>query len=455
VKIHVRTYGCQMNERDTESVVSMLEVKGHETARDEKEADIVIVNTCSVREKAENKALGKLGLMIATKRDRPGRLVGAMGCMVQRLGERILDRVPGLDFAIGTERHHRLGDVIDRVLAGGGPVVEVEEDRELLEHAEELTGHVAGRPSAFVNILFGCNRGCAYCVVPSVRGRERSRSAESVLAEVAGLAEAGVREVTLLGQSVMSYGRTNEAWGGGHASPNGFTEPLARLLEAVAGVEGIERVRFTSGHASGCTDELVRAMAEVPEVCEHLHLPVQSGSDRILKMMRRGYTADDYRAAVARLRQAMPGMGITTDIIVGFPSETEEEFGETRRFMEEMAFDNAFIFKYSPRPGTPASKWEDDVPAEEKMRRNHVLLEDQDRRGLALNGALVGSAVEVMVEGVSLRNSSRWSGRTRSNKIAVFRPENGLASGDMVDVVVEKAMAQTLYGAIRNVDKGE
>ena len=443
-----------MNERDTESVIAMLGMKGHERAESEEDADIIIVNTCSVRQKAEDKALGKLGLMVAGKRDRPRRMVGAMGCMVQRLGAAILDKVPGLDFAIGTEQEHRLANAIERVLAGAGPVVEVGEDGNLLDNAEELSGHAAGHPSAFVNILFGCNRGCAYCVVPSVRGHERSRLAKSVVAEVEGLAAEGTREVTLLGQSVMSYGRTNEVWPAGCESANGFTEPLARLLEAVAGVNGIERVRFTSGHASGCTDELVRATATIPEVCEHLHLPLQSGSDRILEMMRRGYTTDEYRAAVARLRNAMPGMGVTTDIIVGFPSETEEDFEATRRFMNEIAFDNAFIFKYSPRPGTAASEWDDDVPDEEKMRRNRVLLEEQDRRGLAVNGALVGHAVEVMVEGVSLRNSSRWSGRTRSNKIVIFRPKNGLVPGNVVNIVIEKAMAQTLYGTIRREGNG-
>lgn len=449
MKIHVRTYGCQMNERDTDSVISLLAARGHERAGNEEDADVIIVNTCSVREKAEDKALGKLGLMVAAKRDRPQRLVGAMGCMVQRLRAGIFDRVPGLDFAVGTEQHHLLAEVIERVLDGERPVLEAATDADLPDSAEELTGHVSGRTSAFVNILFGCDRGCAYCIVPSVRGRERSRPGESVLAEVRALATDGIREVTLLGQSVMSYGRKNKVWPGDYVSPNGFVEPLTRLLEAVANVDGIERVRFTSGHASGCTSELARAMASVPEVCEHLHLPLQSGSDRILKMMRRGYTTGEYRAAVDRLRAAAPDMAITTDIIVGFPSETVEEFEMTRRFMEEIAFDNAFIFKYSPRPGTAASEWDDDVPAEEKMRRNRVLLEEQDRRGLALNGTLVGQAIEVMVEGVSLRNSSRWSGRTRTNKIAVFEPRNGIAPGDVVDVMIEKAMAQTVYGTIQ------
>ncbi len=442
---HLKAYGCQMNMRDADSVVAMLVRHGLTLADSEDAADIVIVNTCSVRGKAEDKALGKLGLLVAGKRKRPDRLVGAMGCMVQRLKEELFERVPGLDFAVGTQRISHVPAIVDLVREGGGPVLDAAEGQ---DDAEALTGHAESGVSAFVNILFGCDRRCSYCIVPAVRGREWSRGGERVVSEVRQLARNGIREVTLLGQSVMSYGRKNAVWPEDHRSPMGLCEPLPRLLEAVSAVDGIERVRFTSGHPSGCTEALARAMAELPPVCEHLHLPVQSGSDRILRLMKRGYLSDDYRRAVGRLRSRMPGMGLTTDIIVGFPSETEEEFEQTRAFMDEIGFDNAFIFKYSPRPGTPAEELVDDVPDDEKMRRNQVLLADQDRRGRAINAGYMRRTVEVLVEGVSLRNAARWCGRSRTNKIVVFKPRDGLGAGDVVRVAIDRAMPQTLYGEI-------
>jgi tRNA-2-methylthio-N6-dimethylallyladenosine synthase len=284
--------------------------------------------------------------------------------------------------------------------------------------------------------------------VPEVRGREWSRSGKSVVREVSQLAAAGVREITLLGQSVMAYGRRNAVWAEDRRSNGGYTEPLTRLLEAVAAIEGIRRVRFTSGHPSGCTPELTRAVAEIPEVCEHLHLPLQSGADRILDKMRRGYSVEEYRQAVARLRERVPGMAFTTDIIVGFPTESPAEFEMTRRLCDEIGFDNAFIFKYSPRPGTPAAKWADDVPQEEKVRRNKVLLEDQNARCMACHAGMIGTVVEVLVTGVSARNAERWTGRTRRNRIVVFEPEPRVKPGDTVRVRIRKAMPQSVFGMI-------
>jgi tRNA-2-methylthio-N6-dimethylallyladenosine synthase len=281
-----------------------------------------------------------------------------------------------------------------------------------------------------------------------VRGPEWSRPAARVIEEVRALVAGGVREVTLLGQSVMSYGRRNGVWDPDVISPTGYREPFPMLLEAVDGIRGLARLRFTSGHPSGCTEELARAMRDLTSVCEHIHLPLQSGSDRILQRMGREYTADAYRAAVARLKAAVPDLTVTTDIIVGFPSETLAEFEMTRQFMEEIGFDNAFIFKYSSRPETPAAEWEDDVPWDEKQRRNRVLLEDQDRRALAANRALIGGDVEILVEGRSRREPSRWSGRTRADKIAAFEPDAGLKPGDLRKVRVERATAQTLFGRL-------
>ena len=434
-----------MNERDSEAVSSLLARHGHTLAAVESEADITIVNTCAVRGKAEDKALGKLGLLVAEKNASAGRIVGAMGCVVQRLKGAIFEKVPGLDFAVGTHSLADLPRVLNHVIDGGGPVLDAREDG---ERFDELSGHARRGISAFVNILLGCNRHCSYCIVPDVRGREWSRSAVNIMDEVRELIGGGVREVTLLGQSVMSYGRSNDVWPKGHVSGRRFSEPLSMLLEAVSKIEGLKRVRFTSGHPSGCTNDLARAMAELPEVCEHLHLPVQSGSDRILRMMRRGYVTEDYRRAVKRLRAAVPGIAVTTDIIVGFPSETLADFEMTRHFMEEIGFDNSFIFKYSSRPGTAAEKWDDDVPDGEKMRRNKVLLAEQDRHSLAVHAGLAGTDVEVLVEGISPRNSSRWFGRTSTNKIVVFRPTSAVRAGDLVNVKICHVTAQTLRGEV-------
>ncbi len=444
MSFHIRTYGCQMNERDSEAARALLERNGYRL-EEEDAADVVIVNTCSVRDKAEEKARGKLGLLTATKRRRSGRVVGVIGCMAQRLGEALTEELPGLDFVLGPNRLSALPSAIEAARRGVGPVVDTGETRDA---AEFMEGHAETGVSVFVNILLGCNRGCAYCVVPRVRGREWSRPAASVLREVEAVAARGAREIVLLGQSVMAYGRSNAVWENESPSPGGYREPFPRLLEAVAAVPGIARVRFTSGHPSGCTEELARAMAEIPAVCPHIHLPVQSGSDRVLARMGRGYNVEQYLAAVERLRCARPELAVTTDIIVGFPGETEEDFEATRGFMDAVGFDQAFIFKYSPRPDTPAFAWPDSVSAEEKARRNAVLLADQDRRNLASRRRLIGRAVDVLVEGPSLRNVRRWAGRTPVNHIVTFDQMNGIQPGDIVRVLVRRATAQSLHGEV-------
>lgn len=390
--------------------------------------------------------MGKLGLLCATKRERPNRIVGVMGCMAQRLGDTLFTQIPLLDFAVGTRRSGAIPRLVSRVLFGETNISEISSADEIPDVPDAHTEHGF---SAFVTILLGCNRRCAYCIVPDVRGPEFSRPAREVIAEVTALAQQGVREVTLLGQSVMNYGITNGVWSDSDpASPNGFTEPFARLLEAVAQIPGIIRVRFTSGHPSGCTEQLVRAVSLFPAICHHLHLPVQSGSDQVLTAMRRGYLRSDYLSAVKRLRAVMPDFALTTDVIVGFPGETVEDFEATRTLMDEADFDNAFIFKYSPRPGTPAAAWTDDVTETEKMRRNQVLLADQDRRGEAANQRLVGTIQEVLVEGPSLRNASRWAGRSPGNKIVVFDPAPSVLPGTLARVRIVRAAPQTLYGEL-------
>jgi tRNA-2-methylthio-N6-dimethylallyladenosine synthase len=442
----LHTYGCQMNVRDSEATEAMLVAAGHTRVETELEADLIIVNSCSVRGKAEDKALGKLGILCATKRERPGRVVGLMGCMAQRLGETVFKKVPGLDFSVGTRRGGAIPRMVARVIAGESQITEISSPDETPDVPD---AHLEHGFSAFVTILLGCNRRCAYCIVPDVRGPEFSRPAREIIAEITTLAQHGIKEVTLLGQSVMNYGLTQTVWADDDpASAQGFMEPFPRLLEAVASIPGINRIRFTSGHPSGCTQELVRAAALFPNICHHLHLPVQSGSDAILKSMRRGYTRADYLDAVKRLRDAMPDFALTTDVIVGFPGETNEDFEQTRQLMNQADFDNAFIFKYSPRPGTPAASMTDDVPEAEKMRRNQVLLADQDIRGKAANQCLMGSIQEVLVEGPSLRNEARWAGRSPGNKIVVFDPVTGLQPGTLAKIRITRVAPQTLYGEV-------
>jgi tRNA-2-methylthio-N6-dimethylallyladenosine synthase len=445
IKFFVKTYGCQMNVRDSGLVTALLIKHGHVPVDTEEEADLIVINTCSVRGKAEDKAIGKLGLMTATKKERPDRIIGAIGCMVQRLGEDIFNKVRSLDFAIGPNRITAIPGILDAVCAGQGPVFDVGLEK---GSENELSAHSESGISAFVNILFGCNRRCTYCIVPSVRGAEWSRPAQSIVDEIKVLSDNGIKEVTLLGQSVMAYGQRNEVFSEEYISPKGYKEPLSRLLEAVNNIDGIKRIRFTSGHPSGCSEELAQAMMELPAVCEHMHLPVQSGSDPVLKRMRRGYTVEEYKAAVARLRYVMPDIAITSDVIVGFPGETGEDFEMTKTLMNEIGFNNAFIFKYSTRPGTPAAEWDDNVKDEEKMRRNQILLTDQDKRASEISENLVGHTVEILVEGVSSRNKTRWTGRTRANTITVFENDGTIEVGDIIKVYITRATIFTLYGEI-------
>jgi tRNA-2-methylthio-N6-dimethylallyladenosine synthase len=434
-----------MNVRDTEAVTALLVAAGYQPAEDERAADLVIVNSCSVRGKAEDKAIGKMRMLVKAKRTQPQRIVGAMGCMAQRLGETLFDRVPGLDFAVGTRASRQVPRLVSAAAAGAVRQLALGTPAD----ADVPHGHLKGGVSTFVTVLLGCNRRCAYCIVPEVRGPEYSRPPADILEEIGGILADGVREVTLLGQSVLNYGRQgNDVWANATASPRGYREPFPRLLEAVCNLPGMLRVRFTSGHPSGCSPELARAMAELPPVCAHLHLPVQSGSDRILKLMRRGYGVDDYVAAVERLRAQVPDCAITTDVIVGFPGETEADFEASRALYHRVRFDNSFIFKYSPRPGTQAAALPDDVSDPVKEHRNRILLEEQDRIGLALNEAWIGRETDVLVEGPSLRNAERWSGRNVQNKIVIFDPGKGVVAGACVRVRIDRAKPQTLYGKL-------
>lgn len=431
MKFLVHTYGCQMNVRDSEAVEALMLAAGHEKAANEDEAEVVIVNSCTVRQKAEEKAVGKAGNLIAAK-----KITGLMGCAVKRMGADVFKRLPKLDFAVAP----RAFGLIPRILADGRfPRLELGDD----VAPESLAAHVEGGWQAFVTVLLGCDNRCSYCIVPDVRGHEYSRPAKEVIAEVAALARRGVKEVCLLGQSVLRYGIRNAAW------PEETGEAFPRLLRALAEIDGIERIRFTSAHPSGCTDELIQVYQDCPKVCRHLHLPVQSGSDRILKEMGRRYTRADYLAAVRRLRAFDPAFAVTTDVIVGYPGETADDFEATRTLMEEAGFDNAFVFKYSPRPGTRAAQLPDDVPTAEKERRDQVLLADQEARGQRRNDALVGTVREVLAEGPSKRNPARWSGRDGGNRIVVWDRADGArapAPGERVRLRITAAHPQILIG---------
>ena len=452
---YVHTYGCQMNVRDSEAVEALLVAAGHEKVANEAEAELVIVNSCTVRDMAERKAVGKCGNLIAAKEGRgkarrPAnaavKIVGLMGCAVKRMGAEVFKHLPNLDFAVGPRRFGAIPRLVERCLAGEKGILELPDDDEVPTGME---AHGVTSFQSYVTVLLGCDNRCSYCIVPDVRGHEYSRPAREVVAEVRALAARGVKEVCLLGQSVLRYGVRNPAWlPDDLPSPGGYTEAFPRLLEALNAIEGLERIRFTSAHPKGCTDELVRAYAEFPKVCRHLHLPVQSGSDRVLKEMGRRYTRAEYLAAVAKLRAFDPEFAVTTDVIVGYPGETEADFEATRSLMEEAGFDNAFVFKYSPRPGTRSAALPDDVPTAEKERRDQVLLADQQVRGQARNARLVGTVREVLVEGPSLRNAARWSGRDGGNRIVVFEPKVPLVVGTSVMVRIAEAHPQILIGEI-------
>ena len=421
-----------MNVRDSEAVESLMTAAGHEKAAGEYDAEVVIINSCTVRQKAEEKAVGKSGNMIAA-----GKITGMMGCAVKRMGKDIFKRLPKLHFAVGP----RAFGLIPKIVSEGNyPVLELGEDVVPVG----MDAHVDTGWQSFVTVLLGCDNRCSYCIVPDVRGHEYSRPAKEVIAEVAALAKRGVKEVCLLGQSVLRYGIRNKAWDDAEG------EAFPRLLRALNEIEGLERIRFTSAHPKGCTDELIQVYRDCPKVCRHLHLPVQSGSDRVLAEMGRRYTRGEYLAAVAKLREFDPEFAVTTDVIVGYPGETEEDFNQTRSLMEEAGFDNAFIFKYSPRPGTRSAALEDDVSKEEKERRDQVLLADQELRGQKRNDKLVGTVREVLFEGPSKRKADRFSGRDSGNRIVVWdKPENCSAMpalGDKIKLEILEAHPQILIG---------
>jgi tRNA-2-methylthio-N6-dimethylallyladenosine synthase len=447
-KFFIKTYGCQMNERDSEQVAHSLVARGYERAESELDADVVLLNTCSVRDMADQKALGKMGMLGRVAKDRPHVVFGFLGCMAQARGASLLKNLPHVDLVVGTQKFHRVADYIDDALerkltrAMDDPrfsIVDVEEEpgsQSTIRH-QQLAPNQA---TAFVSIMQGCNMHCTFCIVPQTRGAERSRTIEEIVAEVRDLVSRGVKEVTLLGQIVNLYGR--------HEFPKiNDKSPFVQLLDAVHEVDGLQRLRFTSPHPIGFREDLINAYRRLPKLVDHLHLPVQSGSNRILKAMRRTYTAEKYIDLVRQVRDARKGIAVTTDIIVGFPGETEDDYKQTRALVEEIKFDNAFVFRYSPRRDTPATEMADQIDENVKERRNHDLLEVVNESARRMNDRLVRRTLEVLCEGPSKTNPSRLMGRTRTNKIVLFEGHEEFV-GAIVDVRIERATGFSLYGTL-------
>jgi tRNA-2-methylthio-N6-dimethylallyladenosine synthase len=423
-RFHIITQGCQMNVRDSEAMAGLLAQMGYASTHDPAEADVIILNTCTIREGAEDRAYGRLGELRALKRRRPGLLLGIAGCLVQQERERVRERVPWLDLVFGVHNIHRLPELLRAARDGCVPVYEVWErsdrDRPLPVLPAAPTRGVRG----FVNIIHGCNKFCTFCIVPYVRGRERSVPPQDVVAEAGALAAQGVREVTLLGQNVDSYGHD--------LAPR---RDLAELLALVHEVPGLERIRFTTSHPRDMTRRLIETVARLPKVCEHIHLPVQAGDDEILRRMHRAYTAAQYRETADAVRDAMPHASLTTDIIVGFPGESEDAFERTLRFVEEVRFDAVNTAMYSPRDGTPAAGYADQVPDDAKRRRLAALNRMQERIAAEINRALVGSAQAVLVEEPGRKGGVL--GRTRTNKIVTFDGGEELIGRTMPVEIVE------------------
>ncbi len=407
-RVYIETYGCQMNEHDSEQALRVLEPFSYSETKDFRGADLILINTCSVREKPENKVYSALGRFRREKEEREA-ILGVMGCVAQQEGGRLLDRIPYLDLVIGTQAIPLLPELVRKISLSGQRIYETGMDGDGLYLKTLPPRRGSEGVKAYVTIMQGCDRFCSFCIVPYVRGREKSRPMAEIVEEVRTLVRMGVREVCLLGQNVNSYGK-------GLAEKASFSE----LLAAINGVDGLERIRFTTSHPADFSQDLINCFSGLEKVCEHIHLPFQSGSDKILKAMRRGYTKESYLDKVKRLRHARPSVAITGDVIVGFPGEEEDDFNETLDLIKAVRFDDLFSFKYSPRAGTRAAEFGDQRPAQVKQDRLSVLQTLQREITLEKNKALEGNVEEVLVEGISKQSGRDLTGRTRSNKVVNF-----------------------------------
>jgi tRNA-2-methylthio-N6-dimethylallyladenosine synthase len=447
-KVYIKTFGCQMNKLDTELSIGSLTKKGYSFAEEEKDADIILLNTCSVRDKAEHKVYSQLGSLRDQKEKNPELILGVLGCMAQNEGDKIFKRMPHVNLVCGTRMFSRLPELLDEISAGNKRILAIDEDGEV--NFDRLVTQRKNRYSAFVSIMRGCDNYCSYCIVPYVRGREFSRSVADIVEEVKKLADDGCKEITLLGQNVNSYGKGLSG-----------KITLATLLRELDPIDGIKRIHFITSHPKDMTKEIIEAVGELPRVCEYLHMPAQSGSDRILKKMKRQYTSAHYRELVEMAKSIVPGIKIASDFIVGFPGETEEDFQDTMSLLEDVRCQNSFIFKYSPRTGTAAIDLTDDIIEETKKSRNHTLLELQKKISTEENEKMLGKSVEVLVEGESKSNAGRLIGRTRQNQIVAFSPPEGnnqedvssALPGTLVNVEIVDSTDLTLFGVINELEK--
>jgi len=438
-KLYIKTFGCQMNEYDSEKMADVLrESHGFKLTEKPEDADVLLVNTCSIREKAQEKVFSELGRWRSFKEKNPGIVIGVGGCVASQEGDGITKRAPYVDMVFGPQTLHRLPEMLKDVEARGNPVVDISFPE--IEKFDCLPKPRADGPTAFVSVMEGCSKYCTFCVVPYTRGEEISRPLDSVITEVVRLAEQGVREINLLGQNVNAY------LGPMH---DGQLADLATLIYYVAAVDGIDRIRFTTSHPVEFTDSLIQAYAEVPELANYLHLPVQHGSDRILARMKRGHTAIEYKQKIRKLRAVRPDISLSSDFIVGFPGETDSDFEATMNLIAELEFDQSFSFIYSARPGTPAASFADDTPMDEKKKRLSILQTRISSSAMAISRAMVGSTQTVLVEKPSKKNPNQMTGRTENMRWVNFDADPACI-GQFVDVVITEALPNSLRGRLQS-----
>jgi tRNA-2-methylthio-N6-dimethylallyladenosine synthase len=441
-KLYIKTHGCQMNEYDSSSMMNQLRTS-HQMERTENpaEADVLLINTCSIREKAQEKLFSDLGRWRELKLENPNIIIGVGGCVASQEGEAILKRAPYVDMIFGPQTLHRLPQMLDQTTKDKKPVIDISFPE--IEKFDRLPEPRAEGPSAFVSIMEGCSKYCSYCIVPFTRGEEISRPFDDVIAEIVTLAAQGVREVTLLGQNVNDYLGTMHS-SSGHSKK---TADLALLIRYVAEIEGIERIRFMTSHPLAFSDRLIEVYADIPKLTNHLHLPVQSGSDRILSLMKRGYTAQSYIDKMARLRNVRPGIGITSDFIVGFPGETDTDFQATMDLIHTIDFDHSFSFIYSKRPGTPAAVLADSVPMSVKKERLAILQNRISAATARFSNAMIGTTQRILVQGLSRKDTQELAGRTENNRVVNFKGDAHLI-GQFVDVCITESRITTLRGEL-------
>ncbi len=437
-KLFIETHGCQMNEYDSSRMADLLgEHQALELTEDAAEADVILINTCSIREKAQEKVFSELGRWRALKEKNPRLVIGVGGCVASQEGAAIRERAPYVDVVFGPQTLHRLPEMIDAARTTRKPQVDISFPE--IEKFDRLPEPRVDGPSAFVSVMEGCSKYCTFCVVPYTRGEEVSRPLADVLAEVIHLADNGVKEVTLLGQNVNGYR--------GDAGEGRFAD-FAELLYAVAAIDGIERIRYTTSHPLEFSDAIIQAHAEIPQLVKFVHLPVQAGSDRILAAMKRNHTALEYKSRIRKLKAAVPDMCISSDFIVGFPGETEQDFAQTMKLIEEVGFDFSFSFVYSARPGTPAADLPDDTPDEVKKQRLQILQARISQQGFEISRRMVGSVQRILVSDYSKKDPGMLQGRTENNRVVNFRCDNPRLIGQFVDVRIEHAYPHSLLGSL-------